>query len=90
MHDCKRCEWLETCECNTLCAPGDNRQPHWILRFCDNDVRDMHFTDEDEAHARWQFHCGPSGNLNGTLYQVAAQRKPMSHDEIQRFIQGNS
>jgi hypothetical protein len=74
-------------ETASICAPGDEQQnPRWILRFADNDIRDMHFDNEDEAHARWQFHCGPSGNWNGRLYQTAFRREPMTQEEIERWV----
>ena len=46
-------------------APGDQQEDAWIVRFCDNDVRDMIFTGpeaEQEAWAAWERHA-PGYNI---------------------------
>lgn len=53
------------------CAPGDQQKDHFILRFCDNDLRDMHFEDEAEALDAWERYCGLGGNWNGYLFRLA-------------------
>lgn len=71
-----------------ICAPGDMQDsPRWILRFADNDLSDMHFDNADEAHARWQFHCGPSGSWNGWLFETAKMRAPIPHEEKMRWVE---
>lgn len=53
-------------------APGDQQEDAWLVRFCDNDVRDMIFTGpeaEQEAWAAWERH---SPGYNMYVFRLAA------------------
>ena len=73
-------------------APGDQQEDAWLLRFCDNDVRDLIWTGEDaeqEAWAAWNLHAP---GYNCYLFRLAAlrstpQAKPLdlpAQDEVDR------
>lgn len=57
-------------EAGELCTfgPPAERKPHFILKFEDNDVGDMHFRDRDLAIATFKQH---SYNWNCTLFETA-------------------
>ena len=57
-------------------APGDQQKDVWLLRFCDNDVRDAMWTGPDaeaEAWAAWNRHAP---GYNCYLFRLAALRTP--------------
>ena len=72
-------------------APGDQQEDAWLLRFCDNDVRDLIWTGEDaeqEAWAAWNLHAP---GYNCYLFRLAALRStpqaksldPPAQDEVE-------
>jgi len=60
-----------------LCTfgPPAQRRPHWILRFEDAEMADMHFDDEDEAMARFD-RCSQTWNC--TLFVTATGGESMT------------
>jgi hypothetical protein len=57
-------------------APGDQQEDVWLLRFCDNDVRDAMWSGEDaeaEAWAAWNRHAP---GYNCYLFRLAALTTP--------------
>lgn len=56
-----------------LCAPGDDQESHFFLRFNDPDQRELYFSEEAEARAAWNSYCGPSGHWNGYLFGVVSR-----------------
>lgn len=77
----------------TLCAPGDQQRcatPRLILKFDDAEMGDMLFDDEDEAHHRWEALCGPSGNWNGYLFEIAARKAAPAHGTTPAAVESES
>lgn len=69
-------------------APGDQQEDAWIVRFCDNDVRDMLFTGPDaerEAWAAWERHA-PGYNLY--VFRLASLSthpgRPTREEDVER------
>lgn len=57
-------------------APGDQQEDAWIVRFCDQDVRDMLFTGpeaEREAWEAWERHA-PGYNMY--VFRLARLNEP--------------
>lgn len=57
-------------------APGDRQEDAWLVRFCDNDIRDLIFTGPDaekEAWAAWNRHA-PGYNIY--VFRLAALSAP--------------
>lgn len=61
-----------------LCAPGDDQESHFFLRFNDPDQRELYFSEEAEARAAWNSYCGPSGHWNGYLFGVVSREPTTS------------
>lgn len=59
-------------------APGDQQEDAWLVRFCDNDIRDALYTGPDaerEARAAWERHA-PGYNMY--LFRLARLATPPS------------
>ena len=55
-------------------APGDQQEDAWLLRFCDNDVRDVYWHGEEaetDAWAAWNWHAP---GYNCYLFRLASLR----------------
>jgi hypothetical protein len=52
-------------------APGDQQEDAWIVRFCDNDVRDMLFTGPDAEREAWEAWNKHAPGYNIYVFQLA-------------------
>lgn len=53
-------------------APGDQQEDAWIVRFCDNDVRDMLFTGPDAERDAWEAWERHAPGYNLYVFRLAA------------------
>jgi hypothetical protein len=71
------------------CAPGDDQQDAWIVRFNDTDMREAIFRGPDaerDARAKWEMMCGPSGTWNGYLFRLST-RTPATEMGIEPLVE---
>lgn len=57
-------------------APGDQQEDAWIVRFCDNDLRDMLFTGPDAERGAWSAWEKHAPGYNMYVFRLAALRAP--------------
>lgn len=57
-------------------APGDQQEDAWIVRFCDNDVRDMLFTGPDAEREAWDAWNAHAPGYNMYVFRLAALNAP--------------
>ena len=61
-------------------APGDQQEDAWIVRFCDNDVRDMLFTGASAEREAWEAWNRHAPGYNMYVFQLARLRAQASSD----------